>query len=79
MRDIFDQVQAIFDLIQSFFDFIAGAFKGIIQCGQAALSFLGILDDSIASMPSIIIPFMFSTVAVIIIYYIINLLTGGES
>lgn len=79
MTDIFDALKAIVDVIVAIFEFISGAFKGLIQCGQAALSFLGLLDDAISAMPSIIIPFMFSTIGVIIIYFIIGLVTGGDS
>lgn len=79
MSDIFNALKAIVDIIIAIFDFIAGAFKGLIQCGQAALSFLGLLDDAISAMPPIIIPFMFATIGVIIIYFIIGIITGGES
>ena len=79
MSDIFNAIKAIVDVVVAIFEFLSGAFKGLIQCGQAALSFLGLLDDAISAMPPIIIPFMFSTIAVIIIYFIIGLVTGGDS
>ena len=79
MSDIFDALKAIVDIITAIFDFIVGAFKGMIQCGQAALSFLSMLDDAISAMPPIIISFMFATIGVIIIYFIIGIITGGES
>lgn len=79
MSDIFDALKSIVDILVAIFEFISGAFKGMIQTTEAALSFLGLLDDSISAMPDIIIPFMFSTIGVIVIYFIIGIFTGGES
>lgn len=79
MTDLFDALKAIVDVVVAIFEFISGAFKGLIQCGKAALSFLGLLDDSIASMPDLLVPFMFATIFVLIIYFIIGLVNGGNS
>lgn len=79
MSQLFDILKNIFDIIQAIWDFVASAFEGAIQCAESAMHFLTLIDDVIASMPAITIPFMTATVGVIIVYFVLGLVTGGQS
>lgn len=79
MTKIFDLIKLVFDVLVAIWDFISGAFRGAIECGKAMLSVLALVDDAISMMPPIIIPFMYGTIFILILYLIIGLVTGGES
>lgn len=79
MQDIFNLFQSIYDIILAVWDFFKGIIEGTLELTQLFTQFLGHMDEVIASMPSIVGRFAGMTIGIIVIYFVIGIVTGGES
>lgn len=79
MQDIFDLFQAIYDIILAVWDFFKGIIDGTLELTKIFTQFIGHMDEVIASMPHIVGRFAGMTIGIVVIYFVIGIVTGGES